>query len=128
MSRAALGAFFGVLAALGLVGLFFSAAALPSAITNFSDEPEDAYFMAFWVVVFLALVGAWSRATLLAVKRLSPRPFDRYAVWTLLALGLGLTAGFLLDPMDRSLSLGGLIILASGGVLHWFIGRPKRAA
>ena len=128
MSRAVLGAFFGVLAALGLAGIFFSASALPDAIANFAGEPEDVYAAAFWLVVFLALVGAWIRAALLSVQRLSPRSFDRYAAWTVLVLGLLLTAAFLLDPMDRSFSLGGLIILASGGTLHWVIGRSKRAA
>jgi len=128
MSRAILGAFFGVLAALGLAGIFFSASALPDAVANFSSEPEDVYLAAFWLVVFLALVGAWTRAALLSVTRVSPHPLDRYAAWTVLALGLLLTAGFLLDPMDRSLSLAGLIILASGGISHWVIGRSKRAA
>jgi hypothetical protein len=128
MSRAILGAFFGVLAALGLAGIFFSASALPGAIANFAGEPEDVYGAAFWLLVFLALFGAWSRAALLSVKRISPRSFDRYAAWVVLALGLALTAVFLLDPMDRSLSLGGLIILVSGGTLRWVIGRSKRAA
>ena len=128
MSRAALAAYFGVLAAFGLAGIFFSASALPDAIANFAGEPEDVYGAAFWLVVFLALVGAWSRAALLSVGRLSPRSFDRYVAWVVLALGLLLTVGFLLDPIDRSLSLGGLIILASGGILHRVIGRSKRAA
>jgi len=128
MSRAVLGAFFGVLAALGLAGIFVAASALPDAIANFASEPEDIYAAAFWLVVFIALVGVWTRAALLSVQRFSPRSFDRYAAWTVLVLGLLLTAVFLLDPMDRSLSLGGLIILASGGTLHWVIGRSKRAA
>src|SRR5690606_20828681 len=74
MSRAILGAFFGVLAALGLAGIFFSASALPDAVANFSSEPEDVYLAAFWLVVFLALVGAWTRAALLSVTRVSPHP------------------------------------------------------
>ena len=128
MKRYVLGASFAVLAVFGLAGMVTTALRAPAALARFAIEPEDAYGLVFWMLVFLVLVGAWARAALLAVGRVPPRSADRYAAWLVLTFGLALTAAFLLDPISRSLSVGGLIILASGGALYWLAAEQKRAA
>jgi hypothetical protein len=128
MKRIVLGKLFAVLAAFGLAGIVTAALQAPTTLARFAAEPEDTYGLVFWLLVFVALVGAWSRGALLALRRVSPHSTDRYSAWLVLTFGLAFTAAFLLDPVGRSLSLVGLIILASGGALYRLVAEPKHAA